>query len=138
MGVVGVMAPLASLKNNSLGVSAVATTSYFKSNFAKVSFTSSKANLIPMQILGPTPKGKYTAGCRLISGENLSGLNSRASGPQCSGSKWSVLESTAIAKFSGIEMPLMVHGLVHLRPITLENKEQVYLTRICSRIYQAQ
>ena len=119
IGSIGSMIVLASLNLSSLGVSGVATTSYFSSSLVRVDLISSHANLIPTHVLGPIPNGMYTAGWRLISGENRSGLNSWASGPQCSGSKCRVKLSTATVKFSGMLIPLMVHALVHRRAITL-------------------
>lgn len=72
-----------------------------------------------MQLRGPCPNVIKANGLRLISRENLEGLNSLASSPQISLSKWSDKTSTATDMFTGISIPLTVVLLVHLLVTTL-------------------
>lgn len=87
-----------------------------------------------MQFRGPCPNVINANWLRLISGENLSGLNSWASSPQISLSKCNDKTSTAIDAPTGISIPLTFVEFVQRLVTTLKINEKIIYGNICNII----
>ena len=98
----------------------------WRKTLAKAIFISSSANLPPMQLRGPVPKGKKVIGWRLAfsSGRCLRGSKTSGSG-QYLGSRWIDQTGTSTTASTGIVTPLMVVVSLHSRETNLKVRGEI-------------